>query len=84
MFFYCEQNDYGHYKDANDVKFMVLWGREIYRPHKAKNEDCEEFETLEDALEAHGLVKIERENPRLHPEFEVPASEAPAPEAPEA
>lgn len=49
------QKDNGKYIDKNGVRYDVLRGTFIYQPHKAVNEGCQVFDSLEDALEAYGL-----------------------------
>lgn len=49
------QNETGDYKDANEVRYDVLEAHEAYTP-QGKNVGWDEYENLQAALTAYGLI----------------------------
>lgn len=61
MVFLKLENENGEYVDKDGARFSLLYGDEIYRPNKEKNEGCDTFETIEEAVESYGLSKYDEE-----------------------
>lgn len=59
MVFLKLENEKGEYVDKNGVRISLLYGDEIYRPNKEKNEGCDTYASLEEAVEAYGLSKFD-------------------------
>lgn len=57
------QNEKGKYEDAQKQRWDLLMGTFIWQPGKKANEGCDEFESLEAALEAYGLTEYKKPAP---------------------
>lgn len=70
MFYLIRECEEGRYQDKAGVKYDVIEGQFIFAPGKEVNEDCEEFENMEECLAAHELTDLDPDH--LMPDHEHP------------